>query len=104
MAGTISLPYLTYSARFWDKDAMQYERLRGRFSIYFEEATLQNSRLLNRGWARFINWYFHEEVGGAYRKETTVNQVIGHGIEFSLPAADRSSSWSSYRATAPGVV
>jgi len=78
------------------------ERLRGRFSIHFEEATLH--RLLDRGWARFIDWYFHEEVGGAYREETTVNQVIGHGIEFSLPAVDRSSSWSSYRATAPGVV
>ena len=50
------------------------------------------------------NLYFHEEVGGAYREETTVNQVIGHGIEFSLPAVDRSSPWSSYRATAPGVV
>ena len=56
-----------------------------------------------RCWAKFIDWYFHE-VGGAYREETTVNQVIGHGIEFSLPAVGRSSSWSSYRATAPSVV
>jgi len=38
-----------------------------------------------RGWAKFIDWFFHEEVGGAYREETTANQVIGHGIEFSLP-------------------
>jgi len=47
---------------------------------------------------------FYEEVGGTYREETTANQVIGHGIEFSLPAVDGSSSWSSYRATAPDVV
>jgi len=86
----------------WDEDAMHYERLGGYFHIHFEEAMLH--RLLNRGWAKFINQYFHEKVDGVYRDETTVEQVIDYGIEFSLPAVDRSSSWSSSCATTPGVV
>ena len=36
-----------------------------------------------------IRYYVINDVSsGAYREETTVNQVIGHGIEFSLPLID----------------
>jgi len=55
-------------------------------------------------WSKFIDQYFHGKVDGAYREEKTGNQVVGCGIEFSLPALDRSSSRSFYYATTLGMV
>ena len=68
---------------------MQYKKLRGHFSIYFKRLCLRIvvcSTVVEQSSSTSSSMV--KKVDSAYRDESTVNWVIGHGIEFSLLLGD----------------